>query len=72
MLGADVPSLSFTVMQVKAVHQGLVLIPKEWPQMVEDDPFMQATKPVDSDRDEALACAARHDRNTAGRRSDDA
>jgi hypothetical protein len=41
VLGADVPSLSFTVMREKIVDQGLVLIPKAWPQMVEDDPFMQ-------------------------------
>lgn len=41
VLGADVPSLSFTVMLRNTVHQGLVLIPKIWPQMVEHDPFMQ-------------------------------
>lgn len=40
-IGPDVPSLSFTVMQIKALHQAIVLIPKGWPKMVEDDPFMQ-------------------------------
>ena len=58
-IGPDVPSLSFTVMQVSTtpkgcvstststsasineLHQAIVLIPKQWPQMVEDDPFMQ-------------------------------
>ena len=41
-IGPAVPSLSFTVMQYKGVHhQGLVLIPKEWPAMTQDDPFMQ-------------------------------
>lgn len=40
-LGPDVPSLSFTCMRMKGVVQGIVLMPKTWPQMVEDDPFMQ-------------------------------
>ena len=40
-IGPDVPSLSFTVMQIKELHQAIVLIPKSWPQMVADDPFMQ-------------------------------
>ena len=40
-IGPDVPSLSFTMMQYKGVHQGLVLIPKNWPTMTQDDPFMQ-------------------------------
>lgn len=41
VLGADVPSLAFTVMVRGGVQQGLVLIPKAWPQMIEADPFMQ-------------------------------
>lgn len=41
VLGADVPSLSFTVMRQLSVDQGLVLIPGGWPEMVEADPFMQ-------------------------------
>ena len=40
-IGPDVPSLSFTVMRLKELHQAIVLIPKQWPQMVADDPFMQ-------------------------------
>ena len=41
-IGPDVPSLSFTVMQYKGIHnQGLVLIPKDWPAMTQNDPFMQ-------------------------------
>jgi hypothetical protein len=40
-IGPDVPSLTFTVMRYKGLDQGLVLIPKGWPTMVEDDPFMQ-------------------------------
>ena len=40
-IGADVPSLTFTVMQREEMHQGIVLIPAEWPQMTADDPFMQ-------------------------------
>ena len=40
-IGPDVPSLSFTVMQIKELCQAIVLIPKQWPKMVEDDPFMQ-------------------------------
>ena len=40
-IGPDVPSLAFTVMQIKELHQAIVMIPKQWPQMVEDDPFMQ-------------------------------
>jgi len=41
VLGSEVPSLSFTVMRREGVDQGIVLIPKDWPQMTEDDPFMQ-------------------------------
>ena len=41
VLGAEVPSLSFTVMRHGAVDQGVVLLPKDWPKMVADDPFMQ-------------------------------
>lgn len=40
-IGPDVPSLGFTVMKVKEMHQSIILLPKTWPQMVEDDPFMQ-------------------------------
>jgi hypothetical protein len=40
-LGPDVPSLSFTCMKLRDVVQGIVLMPKTWPKMVEDDPFMQ-------------------------------
>lgn len=41
-LGPDVPTLSFTAMRHGNVLQGLVMIPKEWPQMVENDTsFMQ-------------------------------
>lgn len=40
-IGPDIPSLSFTMMKYKGLHQGLVLIPKDWPQKVETDPFMQ-------------------------------
>lgn len=41
VLGAEVPSITFTVMQRSGVHQGLVLIPKACPELVEADPFMQ-------------------------------
>jgi|HubBroStandDraft_4_1064222.scaffolds.fasta_scaffold376953_2 hypothetical protein len=40
-IGPDVPSLSFTVMQLKIVRQGLVLIPKNWPEQIRADYFMQ-------------------------------
>ena len=40
-IGPDVPSLSFTVMQINELHQAIVLIPKDWPKMVTGDPFMQ-------------------------------
>lgn len=40
-IGPDVPSLSFTVMKLKEMHQAIILIPKQWPKMVKDDPFMQ-------------------------------
>lgn len=40
-LGPDVTSLSFTVMRHGTVDQGLVLIPKNWPEMVDEDRFMQ-------------------------------
>ena len=40
-IGPDVPSLSFTVMRIKELHQAHVLIPRSWSQMVADDPFMQ-------------------------------
>lgn len=40
-IGPDVPSLSFTVMQDNDLHQAIILIPKGWPKMVADDPFMQ-------------------------------
>ena len=41
-VGLAVPTLSFTVLRVEGVLQGLVLIPKNWPQMVEEDPIMQS------------------------------
>jgi hypothetical protein len=41
VLGSEVPSLSFTVMRHGAVDQGIVLLPRNWPQMAADDPFMQ-------------------------------
>lgn len=46
-LGPDVPSLTFTCMQIPAapalrgVLQGIVLMPKSWPKLVEEDPLMQ-------------------------------
>lgn len=40
-IGPDVPSLGFTVMKAKEMHQAIILMPKAWPQMVTDDPFMQ-------------------------------
>lgn len=42
-LGPNVPTLSFTAVQRQGngVVQGIVLIPKLWSRMVEDDPFMQ-------------------------------
>ena len=40
-IGPDVPTLTFTVMRRKAMHQGIVLIPAQWPQMTADDPLMQ-------------------------------
>ncbi len=40
-LGPDVPTLSFTAVRQGDMIQGLVVLPKQWPQMVEDDPFMQ-------------------------------
>lgn len=40
-LGADVPTLTFMVLLQGGIHQGVVLIPWEWPKMVEEDPFMQ-------------------------------
>lgn len=41
VIGSEVPALTFTVMRQNVVDQGLVLIPKNWPQMVESDPLMQ-------------------------------
>ena len=40
-IGPDVPALTFTCMQLRDVVQGIVLMPKAWPKMVEADPFMQ-------------------------------
>ena len=40
-IGPDVPSLGFAVMKAKEMHQAIILMPKTWPQMVVDDPFMQ-------------------------------
>lgn len=40
-LGPDVPSLSFTVMQYKGIDQAIILMPRNWPAMVDDDTFMQ-------------------------------
>ncbi len=40
-IGPDVPTLSFTVMRLRGVIQGLVLIPKRWPALVEEDGIMQ-------------------------------
>lgn len=40
-IGPDVPSLGFTVMKAKEMHQAIILMPKTWPKMVTDDPFMQ-------------------------------
>jgi hypothetical protein len=40
-IGPNVPSLSFAVMQLKSVRQGLVLIPKNWPEQIKTDYFMQ-------------------------------
>ena len=41
-IGPDVSTLAFTVMGFKGQpRQGVILIPKQWPQMVTDDPFMQ-------------------------------
>ena len=41
-LGPDVPTLSFTAMRLRSEVRGIVLIPKSWPQMVEEDgSFMQ-------------------------------
>lgn len=40
-LGPDVPTLSFTATRHGDVIQGFVVIPKHWPQMTKDDPFMQ-------------------------------
>ena len=40
-IGPDVPTLSFTVMKLKELHQAIVLIPKKWSQMVTEEPFMQ-------------------------------
>ncbi|HSX23376.1 MAG TPA: hypothetical protein VLE97_11435 [Gaiellaceae bacterium] len=40
-LGPEVPSLTFTVMGYKGHQQGVVLVPKDWPTKVEDDPFLQ-------------------------------
>ncbi len=41
-LGPDVPTLSFTAMRLQDTVKGIVLIPKQWPQMVEEDTsFMQ-------------------------------
>ncbi len=40
-IGPAVPSLGFTVMKKEKMHQAMILIPRTWPQMVEDDPFMQ-------------------------------
>ncbi len=40
-IGPDIPSLSFTIMQLEGVHQGVVLIPKGWPEMVKANTFMQ-------------------------------
>jgi hypothetical protein len=40
-IGPDVPSLAFTCMRLRGVVQGIVLMPKTWPKMVEVDPLMQ-------------------------------
>lgn len=40
-IGPDVPSLGFAVLKAKEMHQAIILIPKTWPQMCMDDPFMQ-------------------------------
>ncbi len=40
-IGPDVPTLSFTVMRQGSTYQGIVLIPKHWPELAQADPFMQ-------------------------------
>jgi hypothetical protein len=40
-IGPDVPSLSFTVMKYKGVLQGIVFFPKNWPDLIKADSFMQ-------------------------------
>lgn len=41
VLGTEVPTLSFTVMRYGGVDQGIVMLPRNWPQMSVEDPFMQ-------------------------------
>lgn len=41
-IGPDVQSLMFTCMQYRSILQGFVLVPKRWPEMIKEDPFMQS------------------------------
>jgi hypothetical protein len=41
VLGTEIPTLSFTVMRHGGVDQGIVMLPRNWPQMSAEDPFMQ-------------------------------
>lgn len=63
-LGPDVPTLSFTAMRFDGEVKGLILMPKKWPQMVDDEPFMQlgailfvGVQAVDFDNDQLIGNA---------------
>jgi len=40
-IGPDVPTLSFTAMRNGTEIQGIIVVPKIWPQLVKEDTFMQ-------------------------------